>query len=600
MFGKQRSSSTTGKTHKLAKDVPVRKSDRKSLRKRAQEVLGTDDEQLDSIFMQGNLLARLIAQPDGKTTLYFRNEEEDSKLLWCVWIRVDSVSRFDTKDPVDFPSVPLLARLSTNILPTVHVHPAVSEFLCRGADLMRPGMRTWKDPTSPAAQDRVVAIQVQGNPHALAVGYLAEELKERGVGVTIITCYGDDLWKDNPYHLPGFMDGKFVMALEDSEENVATQDEEVPVEDVSTDIKPEDECGESTGIEESVPGNEAAANVDDQFHEAVCRALVRLTKKDLPIRIAAFYSQFVKPHTDIAVKETTFKKFGNYVGQHLELLHVKPDPTNPTDKLAVLVGFDRKDDTVRNCAASYKEDTPQEESGKTKLVVSDLYCLPQQFEALLKIDRSVVKAETAASEMRRGTGMLTPKEATAILDDYITRESLVDESDQIFIVLDASLTDALYGSKNRTDAPDRLSRKDVNTKWKERMQPAFVLVQMPGSKVIKIGRGNPPKITLEVKRRQQRKYVTHMTGFVEFGLDGEELRSEVSHRFGLAGSSESKNELLFQGSVAEQLEALLTGDERLTSHGGAKGSPYALPRNAIVPIYRKGVPVPKNHAKRKK
>ena len=242
-----------------------------------------------------------------------------------------------------------------------------------------------------------------------------------------------------------------------------------------------------------------------------------------------------------------------------------------------------------------------------RLVIADLYCLPNHFQSLLRLDPDQVKAANASSEERKGTGMLTAKELGAILDGYIAREELVDTNQPRMIVLDGPLTDALFGKKKKQpneSLPERLPRKDVVAKWKNKMQSAFALVELPGNRIVRLGRGKPPVVSIEVSMRQSRKFVTRVRGLEHFGLDARAVCKDVSHRFACSGSAEETPanraalptghvELVFQGNLSTELEALLLGDDSLTSHGGAKDSPYRLPKNAIDLVLRKGVPARK-------
>ena len=47
------------------------------------------------------------------------------------------------------------------------------------------------------------------------------------------------------------------------------------------------------------------------------------------------------------------------------------------------------------------------------------------------------------------------------------------------------------------------------------------------------------------------------------------------------------------GHLSEELTALLTGDEKLSVHGGAKGAEYNIPKSVININLRKGVPARK-------
>ena len=98
--------------------------------------------------------------------------------------------------------------------------------------------------------------------------------------------------------------------------------------------------------------------------------------------------------------------------------------------------------------------------------------------------------------------------------------------------------------------------------------------------------------------------MTHLRGMEEYGIGGEGLAQEVSHRFACSSSIETdpvgrpalkkdRVEITFQGHLSEELTALLTGDEKTSSHGGAKGSDYSLPKSVINIVLRKGVPARK-------
>jgi Predicted RNA-binding protein (contains PUA domain) len=98
------------------------------------------------------------------------------------------------------PSLALLSVLPKHVLeelPTVMVHPIVSKYLCRGADLMRSGMVS----ISPK-HDGWVVIRAVRNPQPFAVGFVTRGddetsigLEKKGGGVQIVTCYGDDIYR---------------------------------------------------------------------------------------------------------------------------------------------------------------------------------------------------------------------------------------------------------------------------------------------------------------------------------------------------------------------------------------------------------------------
>jgi translation initiation factor 2D len=107
-------------------------------------------------------------------------------------------------------------------------------------------------------------------------------------------------------------------------------------------------------------------------------------------------------------------------------------------------------------------------------------------------------------------------------------------------------------------------------------------------------------VEIEVSMRQSRKFVTRIRGLEVYGADPPQFAKDVSRRFAYSGSLETEPvgraalekwrvELIFQGNLVDALEALLTGDESLSSHGGVKGSPYAIPQKVLAITLRKGV-----------
>jgi translation initiation factor 2D len=166
--------------------------------------------------------------------------------------------------PVLVPTVALLSVLyihmpnifREHIIPTITIPSNITKFLCRGAHLMRAGMASnncsMPYPSECLRHTRgLVALAVHGNTQPFATGFLTpgttpEALQtyhtrngQLGIGVFIVTCYGDDLWRDCFKHMghhmkcslglrgdasqkfedgsygnSGFLDGRIVRALQ--------------------------------------------------------------------------------------------------------------------------------------------------------------------------------------------------------------------------------------------------------------------------------------------------------------------------------------------------------------------------------------------------
>jgi translation initiation factor 2D len=673
---------------------------------------------LDSAFLKGSLLCRSVLLQDGKkATLYYRSPEEEDATremregrhdpfsCWpyaiaqqCAWIEVPLDQRSQI---LSLPSLALLSVLyhaaafsseqrgagdsllswPLKGMPVVMIPPAASKYVCRGAHLMRAGVlrvfipsSTSVDPSASPLNDEEVPVTVgshpavvvvSGNPQPFAVGILnyTEDFwtNRKGVAVTIVTSYGDDLWRQQCQHQNhrhgsklapdatisavggapfdageygnvGFLHGRIVSPIANA---TAVLDDDADEDDVPPDDSPdepttiapvetdrekhaeeaEESCANgATAVDETgppVPPESTAPlgpSHDELLHSAVCRALVRLKGSDLPMTVATFYAQHVLPRRDegstIDLKSTRWKKFSAYLKEQVDrgLVTVAADAAKK-DPLARLTGYERRHDDLRDFLAEKKAEPPADpsEGATKKLALIDLYCIPNHFHSLLRLDPSAVSAGNATSDERRGTGKLTLKECRQILDDYVAREYLVQPSSPNTVVLDGPLTDALFKGKKGTEAapvPERLNRKELADAWIKRLDVAYAVVEVPGNRIVRLARGRPPCVTIEVSRRQSNKFLTRIRGLEQYGIDPACFAREAATRFASAatveeGPAPKAADVLVQGNLVEELEALLIGDERLTVHGGARDSPFRVPKSAINVELRKGVPARK-------
>jgi len=460
---------------------------------------------------------------------------------------------------------------------------------------------------------------------------------------------GGDPFENGHFGNVGFSEGKFVYPLttmdngnegNSSDEEEEEEDEKVSAaegqkeEKVSVDDGAAESQSAGNGRETEMQAQEGTAEGSDQvveastenedtpetqLHQAVCQALVNLSNKDFPILITTFYSKHVVPNSTqkIDLKQTKYKKFGAYIKEQvaLGLLLVGPDKNNKKNKdpTAMIVGYYKKHEDVQGLTKS----APVEAAGApTKLVLVNLYVIQNSIVSLMRLDADEVAATNATSEERRGTGMLTSPEVKKIVENYIEREELVHPVRKDQIQLDGPLTDSIFPPKqqkqNPQPLPTTMKRKDIFQQFMARLQPAFALVAMPGSKITTLKKGSPPKVEIEVSMRQSRKFVTRIRGMEEYGIDGQVLSKDVSKRLacsstvdteaaaGRAALKKGRVEVEFQGNIVDELEALLTGDESLSSHGGIKNSDYAIPLKVLEVILRKNVPARKRKGGGKK
>lgn len=734
MFQKENSSQGPNRKGK-AIDVPVRKSDRRKLLERAKQYfspsISTDSDQLltllETTFLRGNSSARSIPMEAGKAwnlILYLKpptlaettGPSTFSVHHWpyttspqFVWMALEEKSKVVREVPtVAFWAV--LYNVIQDLSPyTIQVPSLVSKYICRGADLMRAGMRSLPT-TIDSRPPEMVAIVVQSKHNGaaqqqpFAVGLLKNPQEPygvgtSGVGVEVWNTYGDDLWRhsctskehcagkiyannaggglpfDNGhYGNIGFQGGALVLPIRNVEEvggvsaetDFDDSDSDTPVDKCSDDVREqlnevepsnikitnseeaetagadvstqsrlctdgtsapeirnalpaggEDKTSSNHAIDDSEPGNVApstvnAAEKNDELsiegilHKAVCQALLSLKNKDFPILLSTFYAQYVKVQLqlltsdNVDLKDTRYKKFGNYVKEQVErsLLQVGPDNKNKknTDPMALLIGYDKKHADLEGM----EKTTTGTPDVPPKFVLVNLFMIPSHWPALLRLEGDDVKANNATSEDRKGTGMLTAAEVRAILDAYLKREDLIRANQPGEVQLDGPLIQALYKNE-RAKAPSTLPRKDLVKLFHSKLLPAYALVKMPGSQVVKLAKGAPPKIQVEVSLRQSKKFVTRVRGLEDYGIDPLFFAKDVGRRLACSVTVDEtaapgrpalkKNcvELVLQGNWVEEIEALLV-DESLSNHGGVKGSDYSVPKQVIEAILRKGVP----------
>lgn len=584
-------------------------------------------------------------------------------------------------------------------IPNVVVHPEVSKFVCRGADLMRSGIRSFPSPWTLRQSKGLVTVSVLGNPQPAAIGSVENGLfreycyarngnrggggreagnlvgpGKKGVGITVVNCYGDDLWKNSLPSKSAALFGNISAAAEGTMVNplgggvyddgnfgnIGFVDGErihpiLDLNDADGDKSGCDEGGEEAekseggGVNEAVAAGMAELNLSDPIAvhpdggeedegskpnhsdiltNAFYTSLLQLlsSKTSLPMPVSTYYAKHLLAAVPAAgprldIKATTYKKIGPFLKEMESNGVIKLGASRDgKDRCAFLVEIVKDNPAIMQFRRDWKKEIKAaggdtstmrvSSSTKVKMAVVDLFIVPPHITDMLHLDRDAVMAANAKTEERKGTGFLTKAECRAMIENYIEKEGLVDPKSKGRVLVNGPLCDALYrvSKKNKqpdqaTDYPASVKHKDLIEKWLDRMDEGHALVQMPGSRILHLGRGGPKPVDIEVEFRQgnRKKFLTRLRGVEEYGVGAEALSQDVSHRFACSASIETnpagrpalkkgRVELVFQGHLSEELVALLTGDERASSHGGAKGGGYSLPKSVINVALRKGVP----------
>ena len=486
--------------------------------------------------------------------------------------------------------------------------------------------------------DEIYRSQFDKTAKPLATGFVSE--------------IGGGIYDDGNYGNVGFIEGKRVYGLitqEEGDENAQDEEErndndeanEIQQSMENVEISSDGANGESNkdsnGIIDAGTEADADANTDEEEDEssvldpestllqAFHDACVRISKSQFPMTTSEFYSQHILPArkegTFINLKDTRFKKLGVFLMEQATKGVITLGASNG-DPVAFLKAIDRSHVDLRD-ARSRKKDEDKGSSGdkatptstKSKLALAKLFIIPKHIVTLMALDEDDVRATNAKSEDRRGTGYLTSPECRAILNRYILQNNLVDEFDPEMVTVDGPLCDAVFRKskkqlkndiQGKNNYKEAATRKEINEKWLERMEKAYAIVSTPGSVIMSMKRGVPPKVSFVVEARQsRRKFVTRVRGLEEYGINPDFFANDVSKRFACSSSIEREAagretlkkghvECVFQGNLVEELSALLLGNEKLSSHGGAKNSEYSLPKGVFNIDLKKGVSKGKN------
>ena len=656
------------KPSKKGQDTPLKKSDRRKLRDAFLSILNSPNtdliteelkQQIDFIFLdsKSDVSIRKIKQKDsksnaGSTQIYTRSPvtqlaQDSSGSIFWPYTKYNQVLLMEINKMM-VPSLALLsilpAEIIQNIIPTVVVPSIVSKYLCRGADLMRSGMLS-----IPKSHGGWVAVQAHGNIQPFAIGFVTNGTEEstigadqKGVGVQIISCYGDEIYQcqmdptakplkdgyrselgggiydDGNYGNVGFLEGKRVYGLVNSQdEDEAQEDDETEEvnetnEEVDVDkVEIVEEADNEENFEEETEDDKEDPELT--LLTAFFDASVRISKSQLPMPTSTFYSQHILPARKegsfIDLKATKYKKIGTFLSEQASKGIITLGEKNG-DKFAIIKSIDRSHPELKDARKRKKKEGSADDGDKKKLALANLYILPHNIVQLLHLNEDDVKATNAKSEDRKGTGFLTAPECRDILNKYLQENNLIDEFDPENCTLDGPLCDALFrktkkelqnSTLGKNTYEESVSRKELNTKWLEKMDKGYAIVALPGSIIMSMKRGVPPKVSFVVEARQnRRKFVTRVRGLEEYGINPVDFANDVSKRFACSATIDDeaigkeklkKNcvECIFQGHLVEELQALLLGNEKC-SHGGTKNSDYALPKGVFDVDLRKGVP----------
>ncbi|KAF3440959.1 hypothetical protein FNV43_RR19245 [Rhamnella rubrinervis] len=495
----------------------------------------------------------------------------------------------------------------------------VSRFVIGGADLMFPGISVPPEGLPSFLAGETWAVKVPGNPAPIAVGSTTmsstEALKAglRGKALKIAHHYGDLLWEsvegcyvpnagffeDVVFEDPALSSCQTSQSCDDAKDSSHNQD-----------VTNDKEVGESVHVvdDPSVPNSASLTQVDagndtaqeitssvadlkvtdnavaDEFiaedqhplstgdvdmllDKCLLQALHTTVKdKDLPMPGSTLWSNHVLPcrpsGTTLDIKKSTYKKLAKWLQAKSSagLIKVKEDKHK---KEAVLFSVDRSHPDY----SSFRPEKRQVQSETTSHHDTNESRSRKVLE-VAEIYKPSIHVNPIFAGVGADTGKLyTASEATDIVFKYVEKENLVKPTDKSFVVLDATLCDALFKGaiKKGSTYPTEIHKKDIGLTFINRMQ-AHHVVTRGGESVVR--KGGLKAIQIMTERRQGNKKVTKLSGMETFLVDAESLASELQKKFACSTTvaelpGKKGHEVLVQGGVIDDLAKHLIEQYRI-------------------------------------
>ncbi|KAJ3165813.1 Eukaryotic translation initiation factor 2D [Irineochytrium annulatum] len=454
----------------------------------------------------------------------------------------------------------MVARLST--------HGVVMKRVFDGADLMLPGVIFGPSGVAPDAWKAgdAIGMMVRGGPFPLAVGnavvgaeVVAGMTELKGRGVKTVHAYGDFLWASGDKSEPPEVVGDSEAGdLDEEDYEVVFEDEGFQVDGVES--LDDSVTGAMDALSVTSPTSEEAftevrvdaemaaaasktapsytpAEMDKILESALLTAIkTKLTDdaKSYPITSSILLEKFLEPcrefGTTVDLKQSSFKKLAKFLKSMDKKGYIKLKERNGD---MLLMSVNRKHPEVaafvppKRLAADVKPGTGLAGVASTSASKGSAATPPPRKKELsiVELYRASGSVANIWNEIGISDTYMSKADVKFNLDEYIKSKSLVG-ADPRLVKLDPYLANTLL-KKDENDV-DYLTREALFNRILEKMSPFHELTLPDHDPVIK--KGVPKPIQVIVELRQGRKHVTRVLGVEAYGIDPDELSSELKVR----------------------------------------------------------------------
>lgn len=418
---------------------------------------------------------------------------------------------------------------SRQALPVIHIHAGVSNFILRGADLMLPGVAC---ELPPFREGDFVAVCVSGNPAAIAVGetLLSSEAAVacgmKGRCVRIHTSFGDAMWAANGRQQPPGFTGDRIEAIsvEESSSSAAAS------------LKP---IGKSARLLEQTPVVATYYRLpaaSAPVYEAVCLSRIFSSPSSWPDLPGAILARRRGRRGGAAARW----RFGCRLETATAYFCARA--------LACM-----SEDTAAQANGNESEESDDDAAETPDLGGTSVS------EHNLSIDvLSTATIRTCLFDLR-DTLLLTQKEVSQLLNEYVALRSLPDKLERRNVLLDEPLAQALSKSAGARDdgevematlqdgpfaarlealrghGPDAeapsLSREAALTLFLSRCAPWWAVEHKATAGIAReliVKAGTLPRVIIGKKILQGKRSLTWIVGFQAYRLDSKVLASALA------------------------------------------------------------------------
>eukprot|EP01119_Soliformovum_irregulare_P024408 TRINITY_DN8748_c0_g1_i1.p1 TRINITY_DN8748_c0_g1~~TRINITY_DN8748_c0_g1_i1.p1 ORF type:complete len:408 (-),score=177.08 TRINITY_DN8748_c0_g1_i1:6-1229(-) len=273
----------------------------------------------------------------------------------------------------------------------------------------------------------------------------------------------------------------------------------------------------------------------------------------VPILVSQFYANHILPSrppgTNLDIKKTKFKKISTFMDEKQKegIINFK----QISEGVLQIENFDKTHQSLRGFTVP-----EYAVKGNSTEISSKI----QVYEMLKPVPPL---SDLFISQGQDKTKLYAPAEARKVLSEYIEKQNLEISKNSPKINLDDTLAKIL----RKVHQGSEISKQDFFKMILGEMQPWHVIEKGESREVKK---GNPKPIQIQTKRRQGNKHVTLISGLETFGINYEELASEL--RVKCASSTSVSEEhsgknpgkvLLVQGTVIKEVSEILISEYKV-------------------------------------